>query len=472
MKIICVLIAALMCLSSTVVLADASQATGTAADTELDATWKLVQEAYIYSFPLVLMSATEAKMTNVEEPDALQGPVNTINHAMQLANADSRNVVTPNVDTIYSQIWLDLSDDAVVFHKPAVDRFCSVQVLDAYTNAVAMLGTGGDTDAECTYIFTGPDFTGDIPDGMVEVELPTNLGWVLVRTLCSGQADMDNVRAIQQQMWAMTLESYNTGAAQPVGEYDPEEDYEPLKYVLSLTPSEYFSRANELMVDNPPAEADAPLMERICEIGVGPGLEFDAAVLGGDAAQQWTDMLGTLRQKLVTESSRFVVSNGVWQCYGEPVAEFGTEYAYRALIALGGLGANPVNIAIYPKATTDNSGERLTGARCYVLHFEADELPPVATQGFWSLTAYNSADDMLIDNPIDRYCINDRSEVEYNADGSLDIYIQCSAPDADKQSNWLPVCEGEFHLYLRMYLPDSDVLGGEWVAPQIVAVDN
>ncbi len=131
MKIICVLIAALMCLSSTVVLADASQATGTAADTELDATWKLVQEAYIYSFPLVLMSATEAKMTNVEEPDALQGPVNTINHAMQLANADSRNVVTPNVDTIYSQIWLDLSDDAVVFHKPAVDRFCSVQVLDA-----------------------------------------------------------------------------------------------------------------------------------------------------------------------------------------------------------------------------------------------------------------------------------------------------------------------------------------------------
>ena len=107
-----------------------------------------------------------------------------------------------------------------------------------------------------------------------------------------------------------------------------------------------------------------------------------------------------------------------------------------------------------------------------MLHFEADELPPVATQGFWSLTAYNSADDMLIDNPIDRYCINDRSEVEYNADGSLDIYIQCSAPDADKQSNWLPVCEGEFHLYLRMYLPDSDVLGGEWVAPQIVAVDN
>ena len=71
MKIICVLIAALMCLSSTVVLADASQATGTAADTELDATWKLGKEAYIYSFPLVLMSATEAKMTNVEEPDAL-----------------------------------------------------------------------------------------------------------------------------------------------------------------------------------------------------------------------------------------------------------------------------------------------------------------------------------------------------------------------------------------------------------------
>lgn len=75
-------------------------------------------------------------------------------------------------------------------------------------------------------------------------------------------------------------------------------------------------------------------MERICDISVGPGQEFYAAVLGGDVAQQWTDMLGVLRQKLVTEGSWFVASNGAWQCYDGPVVEFGIEYAYRALVAL------------------------------------------------------------------------------------------------------------------------------------------
>ena len=55
---------------------------------------------------------------------------------------------------------------------------------------------------------------------------------------------------------------------------------------------------------------------------------------------------------------------------------------------------------------------------------------PVAEGGFWSVTAYRDADDLLIDNPIDRYCINDRSPFVKNADGSLDLYLQ-SDPPAD-----------------------------------------
>lgn len=79
----------------------------------------------------------------------------------------------------------------------------------------------------------------------------------------------------------------------------------------------------------------------------------------------------------------------------------------------------------------------------------------------------DSSNNFLIDNELDRYCINDRSEVQYNEDGSLDIYVQKEKPEEDKVSNWLPVNDGEFHLFLRIYSPTDTVLNGEWNAPTI-----
>ena len=55
------------------------------------------------------------------------------------------------------------------------------------------------------------------------------------------------------------------------------------------------------------------------------------------------------------------------------------------------------------------------------------------------MTAYGE-DDFLIDNSIDRYCINDRSDFKLNADGTLDIILSKDAPE--DTSNWLPVSDG------------------------------
>jgi hypothetical protein len=152
---------------------------------------------------------------------------------------------------------------------------------------------------------------------------------------------------------------------------------------------------------------------------------------------------------------------------GEPIAEFGEEYAYRAMVSIMGLGANPVYVAVYPRTNIDSDGDRLTGTNKYILHFEKDQLPPVTGNGFWSVTAYTSKDNFLIDNEIDRYCINDRSEVKFNQDGSLDIYVQAEKP-LGNESNWLPVTEEDFHLFLRVYLPDESVVTGQWKAPLIL----
>lgn len=95
------------------------------------------------------------------------------------------------------------------------------------------------------------------------------------------------------------------------------------------------------------------------------------------------------------------------------------------------------------------------------LHFET--LPPTLEGGFWSVTAYGE-DDFLIDNSIDRYCINDRSDFKLNADGTLDIILSKDAPE--DTSNWLPVSDGEFHLFMRIYVPDMTALDS-WQPPVI-----
>ena len=157
---------------------------------------------------------------------------------------------------------------------------------------------------------------------------------------------------------------------------------------------------------------------------------------------------------------------GQWSYFGAPIGDFGTEYAYRALVALAGLGANTVDVALYPKTAVDADGEPLTGEKSYILHFES--LPPVLDGGFWSVTAYGE-DDFLIDNPLDRYCVNDRSGLKVNEDGSVDVIVSKTAPE--DTTNWLPVADGGFHLYLRIYTPDMDAIGS-WTAPVVSVVTD
>lgn len=158
------------------------------------------------------------------------------------------------------------------------------------------------------------------------------------------------------------------------------------------------------------------------------------------------------------------VADGMCADFGEPIGDFNTEYAYRELVALAGLGANTVEVALYPKIEQDADGNTLTGEKSYILHFES--YPQVLEGGFWSVTAYGD-DDFLIDNPIDRYCINDRSGLKVK-DDSVDVILSKDAPE--DTTNWLPVGDGGFHLYMRIYTPDMDALE-TWTAPTITEID-
>lgn len=428
--------------------------------------WDKIYKAYIFSFPLMIMDATMRVSTNTADPGVPgKAPANSWMHAKELACASFRQVVTPNVDTIYSQIFIDLSKDALVLHKPAVSRYVMFQIMDAWSDTVAILGTGGDTDDEHTYLLTGPEFSGEIPAGMTQVRIPTCMAWLLGRVICYGPDDMDNIYKIQEEMDVKPLAVWKSGGELPKGKYAPENEGTPIRMVFSMGPAEYFRRVNKLMTDNPPYAGDAPILKEIAQIGVGPGLTFDPRILGTDAAENWKHMVGGLVKELVAKNARFMVKNKSFQFFGAPISRFQTEYEYRCLIAIGGFGANPVDVAVYMKSGTDDTGAALNGRNRYVMHIGAGKMPPFKEKGFWSVTAYND-DDFLIENPIDRYSIGNRTPFEKDEDGSVDIYIQQDEPEGHL-SNWLPVAGDGFHLFLRIYRPEDSVLDGSWAAPSI-----
>jgi hypothetical protein len=125
---------------------------------------------------------------------------------------------------------------------------------------------------------------------------------------------------------------------------------------------------------------------------------------------------------------------------------------------------NVVEEAAYWTTTIDSTEKTLNGRHDYLLHFPAGELPP--NDAFWSVTITDVV-GYMVNNPIDRHSLGDRSGLISNADGSIDIYLQSTAPTGH-EPNWLPAPAGNFKLMLRAYLPGRAVLDGEYHLPPVI----
>lgn len=127
---------------------------------------------------------------------------------------------------------------------------------------------------------------------------------------------------------------------------------------------------------------------------------------------------------------------------------------------------NVAQEAVYWTATKDGAKQTLNGAHDYVFHFPAGGLPPV--DAFWSLSM-TDANNHMVSNSINRYSVGDRTGLVKNADGSIDIYLQNTAP-AGHETNWLPAPTGNFKLWLRAYQPKQAILNGSYKVPAVTEV--
>ena len=431
----------------------------------------IAKEAYIYGYPMVdsyrIQHAYFVDSTNPE----YKGAWNQIKNIPRVFTPDDKAVQTPNSDTPYSMLGLDLRAEPIVLTVPLIqkDRYYSIQLIDAYTFNFAYIGTRTTGNDAGKFLIAGPDWKGETPKGVKKViRSETELVLAAYRTQLFNPADLDNVKQVQAGYQVQTLSAF---LGQPAPKAVPRIDFiKPLTPETQKFSLEFFNVLNFILQFCPTVPSEKELMARFARIGVGAGKNFDASKLASETKQAiqvgiadaWAD-LAQLKKRV---DAKEVTSGDT----------FGTReylknnYLYRMVAAVVGIYGNSKQEAMYPVYTVDDTGKPLEGSNRYTLRFAAGQLPPV--DAFWSLTMYQLPESLLVANPLNRYLLNSPmlSQFKQDADGGLTLYIQNESPGNDLESNWLPAPKGPFMTVMRLYWPKETVLNGTWTAPPVKLV--
>lgn len=430
---------------------------------------QIAEEAYIYAFPMIDHYKMMFAMAMYKESGAYEAPFNTLVNKSILLGPEYTTIVRPNNDTFYSAIWLNLTGEPMVLKVPAIvdKRYYSFQIIDMYTYNIDYIGTRATGFDAGAYLFVGPDWEGETPEGINKViKSEGNYLIALGRTQVSGAGDIDNAKAVLAAYQLESLSEFlGTGSTvQAKAPNFPVYNPEKAKGI------EFISYLNALMADGSIHESEKELFEKFAKIGIDPGKAFDPTSMDPTIVNAINEGIASAEAKIEAEGANLGERKNGWQMIS---GAFGTreamqgKYLTRAAAAYFGLWGNTLEEAYYPETSVDGMGDALDCSKhSYVLHFDKSEIPPV--KAFWSLSMYKLPEQLFIENEINRYVISSATEgLKYNEDGSLDVYIQKDNPGKDKVSNWLPAHDGLFSLQARLYWPNPDALDPLYVMPAI-----
>jgi len=428
----------------------------------------IAKEAYIYANPVVdSYRILYGSFVDSEDPE-YKAPWNRIRNFARVYTHDDRAVQTPNSDTPYSWLGLDLRTEPMVLTAPAIeeDRYFSIQLVDLYTHNFAYIGSRTTGNEGGHFLVAGPGWQGEAPDGITKViRCETELALGVYRTQLFDPGDIDTVKAIQA---GYTVEPLSAFLGTPAPEPAPAIHFiEPLSRDEIRESPKVFEQLNFVLQFCPTHPSELELMERFGKLDIGAGKTFDfdhfspeiQEAVGQGIADAWADF-AELKTKV--DSGEF----GSGDAFGTR-EHLNKNYLFRMAAAVLGIWGNSEAEAIYPTYYVDADGEKLDGAHRYTLRFAPGELPPV--NSFWSLTMYELPESLLTANPIDRYLLNSTMLDDFvrDADGSITLYLQHDSPGKAEEANWLPAPEGPFSATMRLYWPKPDALDGTWTLPPL-----
>ena len=438
----------------------------------------LARRAAIYLFPMYEMYRTRWNAT-VNEKNPVRQKLNRFLHVPVLATYRSRVVTTPNADTLYSTAWLDLTVEPVFLTVPDMGgRYYSFAFMSLFTDNFACVSRRLDGNRPKPRMIVGPSWKGVADHDVELVRAPTNGVWLLGRILIDGPPDQETVWTLQSRTLLESpdmrnerriLETQELMRQRSVPPPEPVADWPPIN---PADPFDLFEVGMRALGESPLSEHDKATMEDFAPLRLRPGYKFDLRAFSESEREAIKRGIARARDEIRKPGRRFGTTVNGWSYPQRNLGNFGDDYLYRAVTALGALAALEVAEATYLMCSSDADGRPLDGANRYVLRFPAGQLPPA--KAFWSLSMYEVTPEgraFFTDNPLSRYAIGDRTRgLVHGADGSLEILIQHDRPPAEREVNWLPAPAGPMRLVLRAYEPAEALLDGTWQVPAVKRV--
>jgi hypothetical protein len=432
----------------------------------IEETRAIAEEGFIYGLPIVMNYATMYEFVVDKDSGQYKGPFNKIANEARVFTWQDTTIVTPNSDTPYSMLWLDLRAEPMVISVPAVPapRYYSVQLVDGNTFNYGYIGSRATGVDAGDYMVAGPHWTGATPPGIKQTfASSTDFALTIFRTQLFNPEDMPNVVKVQAGYKAQPLSAF---LQQPAPTAAPALEFPKINKEMAKT--NFFEYLDFALQFAPPGPEEKAIRDKLASIGVGPGKRFSFKDLS--LAHKAELLIGMKQGDAAIDkylAGSLVHMNG-WGL-GDPFGDrafFNGDWLKRAAGAKAGIYGNDAIEATYPMTRADIAGDALDGSKHnYTITFPTGALPPV--NAFWSITMYDGKTQLLIKNPINRYLINSPMlpQLKKGDDGSLTLYVQKDSPGADKESNWLPAPDGPIYLVMRLYWPKTE-------PPSILPIDK
>jgi len=445
---------------------------------------QIAEEAYLYGFPMIVGYKVMHDFFIDRNSGQFKAPINQINNEARVFTPKDTAISTPNSDTPYSMVLLDLRAEPMVLCMPEIakERYYDVQLVDLYTDNYGYVGSRTSGNGAGCYLVAGPDWKGEKPPDIDKVfRCETQFSLAVYRTQLFNPADMENVKKVQAGYRVQPLSAFLGRPDSPAAPAIDWPAFNPEAFSTAFP--QYLDFLLQFCPTVGTAEVEKPLREKFAKIGIGIEQSKDTP-RKAFTPEQKTALGEGIKQALAeiekTAESVGTLVNG-WQIGSAAGSRafYAGNWALRAAAAKLGIYGNSEDEAVYPFTRNDANGIPLDGAKhTYQMTFAAGQLPPV--NAFWSTTMYDGRTQLLVDNPIDRYLINSPmlEQLKKNPDGSLTVYVQRDTPGGRKESNWLPAPDGPMFIVMRLYWPKTEPpsvypLGkGTWKPPALVPVRN